>query len=360
MGKGKKKHSEEPAADPSTAEDEEELAAMGFSKEPEPAEEEPEEPVMTDPPVKAAATLSESEPVSSAEPPAAPVPAPATPAASDGIIVVDVEPSPRAAKFIGTVEKAGAELRTLESDDVSDGMLHLSKKCTANMKESFVAFKEHALDLGIAVTSEPAPEDGRLKAMYRTSEFKKVAQLPVAMFYAIAALLCLITFAAIYFPKMYTPMLVEKVRGKFIEYEVCMRVCGWCSRRQQAAHTTAANDTAPALTTALTYPPLSLSLLYSLLQVDKKAGKAKELVVEYGSKAYEQAKTSQLAAKASEAAAQGLEKASAAYEQVAANPAVQQIAVKGGELASQARAKVAEQLVKARGESPAPALNGTV
>ena len=77
---------------------------MGFSKEPEPAEEEPEEPVMTDPPVKAAATLSESEPVSSAEPPAAPVPAPATPAASDGIIVVDVEPSPRAAKFIGTVE----------------------------------------------------------------------------------------------------------------------------------------------------------------------------------------------------------------------------------------------------------------
>ena len=140
-----------------------------------------------------------------------------------------------------------------------------------------------------------------------------------------------------------------------------MYACVW-SRRQQAAHTTAANDTAPALTTALTYPPLSLSLslLHSLLQVDKKAGKAKELVVEYGSKAYEQAKTSQLAAKASEAAAQGLEKASAAYEQVAANPAVQQIAVKGGELASQARAKVAEQLVKARGESPAPALNGTV
>ena len=360
MGKGKKKHSEEPAADPTTAEDEEELAAMGFSKEPEPAEEEPEEPVMTDPPVKAAATLSESEPVSSAEPPAAPVPAPATPAASDGIIVVDVEPSPRAAKFIGTVEKAGAELRTLESDDVSDGMLHLSKKCTANMKESFVAFKEHALDLGIAVTSEPAPEDGRLKAMYRTSEFKKVAQLPVAMFYAIAALLCLITFAAIYFPKMYTPMLVEKVRGKFIEYEVCMRVGAAADGSTSSTHDCSTRHSTSTHHGTHIPPPLSLSLIHSLSQVDKKAGKAKELVVEYGSKAYEQAKTSQLAAKASEAAAQGLEKASAAYEQVAANPAVQQIAVKGGELASQARAKVAEQLVKARGESPAPALNGTV
>ena len=139
-----------------------------------------------------------------------------------------------------------------------------------------------------------------------------------------------------------------------------MYACVWSSRRQQAAHATAAHDTAPALTYPSLYLSCTLSLVLSLSQVDKKAGKAKELVVEYGSKAYEQAKTSQLAAKASEAAAQGLKKASAAYEQVAANPAVQQIAVKGGELASQARAKVAEQLVKARGESPAPALNGTV
>ena len=140
-----------------------------------------------------------------------------------------------------------------------------------------------------------------------------------------------------------------------------MYACGWSSKTAASSthdcckrHSTSTHHS--------THIPLSLSLslVLSLLQVDKKAGKAKELVVEYGSKAYEQAKTSQLAAKASEAAAQGLEKASAAYEQVAANPAVQQIAVKGGELASQARAKVAEQLVKARGESPAPALNGTV
>ena len=140
-----------------------------------------------------------------------------------------------------------------------------------------------------------------------------------------------------------------------------MYACGCSSRRQHKQHTRLQHTTQHQHSPRHSHtPPLSLSLVHSLSQVDKKAGKAKELVVEYGSKAYEQAKTSQLAAKASEAAAQGLEKASAAYEQVAANPAVQQIAVKGGELASQARAKVAEQLVKARGESPAPALNGTV
>ena len=125
-------------------------------------------------------------------------------------------------------------------------------------------------------------------------------------------------------------MLVEKVRGKFIEYEVCMRVCGAADGSKQ--HTRLQKTTQHQHSPRHSHPPpsLSLSLLHTLSQVDKKAGKAKELVVEYGSKAYEQAKTSQLAAKASEAAAQGLEKASAAYEQVAANPAVQQIAVKGG------------------------------
>ena len=43
------------------------------------------------------------------------------------------------------------------SQDVSDGMLELSKTCTSSMKSSFSTFKEHALDLAMeALAAEAA------------------------------------------------------------------------------------------------------------------------------------------------------------------------------------------------------------
>ena len=42
----------------------------------------------------------------------------------------------------------------------------------------------------------------------------------LAALYALCALLCFVTFAAVYYPKMYAPLLLEKTRSKFIEWHV--------------------------------------------------------------------------------------------------------------------------------------------
>jgi hypothetical protein len=227
------------------------------------------------------------------------------PADGDGVVIVDVEPSPGALKFLGTVSNVGNQLSTLETSDVSDGMLELSKTCTSSMKSSFSTFKEHALDLAITASSDSTADEGRLRTVYRQSEFVKLVQLPLAGMYAIAALLCLITFAAIYFPKLYAPVLINKARTKFIEWHVAER-----------------------------------------------ASEVSSSVVDYSSRAYTAAASSQIAAKATETASVGYAKAAEAYTTVASNPAVVAVSAKSGEAASQVRAKLSTELQKMRGNSP--------
>jgi len=228
----------------------------------------------------------------------------ATPAPADttGVVVVDVEPSPGAVKFLGTVTNAANQLSTLESSDVSDGMLELSKRCSSSMHESFSSFKEHALDLAIVASAEAPPAEGRWRGIAKQAEPAKLAQLPLAALYAVCALLCAMAFAVVYYPRMYGPLLVEKAKSKFIEYHVA-----------------------------------------------EKAGQAKVAVVTYAGQAYSAAASSNAAAEAKKYAAVGSSKASSAYASVVASPAVQAISAKSGEAAAQVRGKVVEQLVKLRG-----------
>jgi len=252
-----------------------------------------------------------SAPAAPAEEPKQPVTfeQPMTPAPADDIeamVVVDVGPSPAAAKFLGTMGTVGEELSTLESEQVGEGMFELSKRFQQSTKESWQTFSEHALDVALVATSAEAPDDGRLRGVLKATSVKKLACLPLAGVYAIVALLCLMSFACIYYPKMYAPVLIDKARNKFLEYEVASR-----------------------------------------------AQAAKERIVDVSTEVYTKAAASQLGEKSKEAMEVVTAKATEVYSTVASQPVVQAVAAKSGEAASQLRAKIADELVKAKAAQPA-------
>ncbi|EOD05579.1 hypothetical protein EMIHUDRAFT_453643 [Emiliania huxleyi CCMP1516] len=142
-----------------------------------------------------------------AAPSEAPAAAPTPPESSDVIVDVDLA-TPGAAKFMDTLSDVGSRVGGLGSDDVSDGMYELSRRCGSTMKSSLIAFKEHALDIAIAATSDPPPDQQQL------------GQLPMALLFAIFTLFCTVAFAVIHFPKKYAPALLHKAKAKAIEYKV--------------------------------------------------------------------------------------------------------------------------------------------
>ena len=290
--------------------------------EPEPAAEPEPEPepepksVIAAPPAQPdplpAPTKVASAPAAPAEEPKKPVTfeQPMTPAPADDVesamVVVDVGPSPAAQKFLGTMGTVGEELSALESEQVSDGMYELSKRFQKSTQESWQSFSAHALDVALVATSEEAPAEGRLRGLVAATSVKKLALLPLAGVYAIVALLCLMSFACIYYPKMYAPVIIDKARSKFLEYEV-----------------------------------------------SKRAQEAKEKIVEVSTDVYAKAAASQVGEKSKEAIGVVSAKATEVYSTVAAQPVVQAVAAKSGEAASQLRAKIADELVKAKAAQPA-------
>ena len=117
-------------------------------------------------------------------------------------VVVDVPITPGAVKFMDTMTDVGSRVGTLAPDDVSDGMFELSRRCSRTMKQTFGAFKDHALDLAITATTEPtigSEQTAVWRRVSRKTEWRKLIQLPVAALYAMLTLLCVVTFAMIYF-----------------------------------------------------------------------------------------------------------------------------------------------------------------
>ena len=220
-------------------EDEDDLAAMGFgTTAPAPPEHtaadaiEEESAAAPAPPLPEPAAPAEPPAAATAPPPPpAAVPAPPPPAAvpvrtpaqtpitpTPDTVVVDVEPSPGAVKFISTVGEAGSTLATLGASEVSDGMLELSRQSTKNMKDSFGTFKTHLLDLAVTATSDAPNGQKSWKLAASQAEWRKLADLPLAALYAVIALACLCAFAVIYYPKQYGPLLLDKAKTKFIEW----------------------------------------------------------------------------------------------------------------------------------------------
>jgi len=157
-----------------------------------------------------------------AAPSEAPAAAPTPPESSDVIVDVDLA-TPGAAKFMDTLSDVGSRVGGLGSDDVSDGMYELSRRCGSTMKSSLIAFKEHALDIAIAATSDPPPDQqqvGAVRRAYNKAEMAKLGQLPMALLFAILTLFCTVAFAVIHFPKKYAPALLDKAKAKAIEYKV--------------------------------------------------------------------------------------------------------------------------------------------
>ena len=256
-------------------------------------------------PVAEPAPQPEEVPPPAAE--SAPGGAPVTPAAASSTemtdVVVDVEPSPGAAKFFGTVSAAGEHLSTLNSDEVSDGMLELSRRCKNDAVASFDTFKTHALDVAVVATSAPASADEKAwKLALKQTEWRKLAQLPLAAMYALFALFAVCAFAVIYYPKQYGPQLYDKAKTKVIEW-----------------------------------------------QVVEKAEVAGVFIKTHASTAYTVAANSGVAAKGAEVASKAAESASEAVAKATANPAVAGALAKASETAELARAKVAEKLVELKG-----------
>jgi hypothetical protein len=228
------------------------------------------------------------------------------------VVVVDVPITPGAIKFMDTMTSVGSSVGTLDPDDVSDGMYELGRRNKANMKESWSTFKEHALDIAITATSPAAAGSEQLGVVRRVGgvmEGKKLAQLPLAALYAMLTLMCMVAFAAIYYPKMYAPVLFDKAKAKLVEYKVA-----------------------------------------------EKAASAATKLKDKSLEAYEVAKSSDLAAKGSDYLAKGKEKTSEAYEKAnvaLSNSAVANaIAEKTSNATSVVRSKVAAKLVELKGGVP--------
>ena len=83
-------------------------------------------------------------------------------------------------------------------------------------------------------------------------------------------------------------------------------------------------------------------------QVAEKVDTAKTTIVDASTKAYTAAASSDIAAKSTELAGKGYEQAAAALTTVSQNPSVVKLAEKSGETASQLRARVADELLKLR------------
>jgi hypothetical protein len=202
---------------------------------------------------------------------------------------------------------------TPPSQDVSDGMFELSKKCSKHMQESFCGFKEHALDLAVTACRDPPPEKRTWRVVAQQTDWKKLVQLPLAGLYAVMAFLCLTAFAVIYYPKQYGPLVYDKTKSKLTEWQVADR-----------------------------------------------AEKARSTAEDYLSQTYSAAASSDIAAKIAEKGTAAAAAAGEAFTAASANPVVEQVATKTGEAAAQLRSTLAEKLNELKGaqENTADVANG--
>ena len=111
--------------------------------------------------------------------------------------------TPEAAKFIDTIETVTGVVGNIGSSEVSDGMLELSRRRTEDMRTSFSVFKDHSLDLAITACGDDTEGRGRLRRVAAEAQWRKLLAGPFAAAYAIMALVCLMMYAAVYFPKLY-------------------------------------------------------------------------------------------------------------------------------------------------------------
>ena len=132
---------------------------------------------------------------------------PAQPAVEPVVAVPTAEAeigiTPHAAKFIDTIDTVTGVVGNIGSSEVSDGMLELSRRRTDDMRASFNTFKDHSLDLAITACADDTEGRGRLRKVAAEAQWRKLLAGPFAAAYALMALLCLMMYAAVYFPKLY-------------------------------------------------------------------------------------------------------------------------------------------------------------
>lgn len=189
---------------------------------PEPTPEVPEpEPEMAPAPVPVPEPVAAPSSAVTASAIAERIAEPLAGAPSEMVIVDIASPPPGAVKFIGAMSEVGSTVSTLGSDDVSDGFHHLAQRCGANAMEAGATFKSHSLDLAIAATTDH-PDDSRhsLRVALSKAEARKLIAGPAAVLYAVLAMICLVAFAVVYYPKQYAPKLYEAAKTKLVEYKV--------------------------------------------------------------------------------------------------------------------------------------------
>ena len=112
------------------------------------------------------------------------------------------------------MSKVTDELTALEATDVSDGLYEYSLSYKESMRSKFADFKEHTLDLALVTFADPEEGVSRRSALAKTVSGKELLKLPLAGVYALLALLCIIMFSVVHFPRKYAPIAYAKTKEK--------------------------------------------------------------------------------------------------------------------------------------------------
>ncbi|KAL1522785.1 hypothetical protein AB1Y20_017757 [Prymnesium parvum] len=129
---------------------------------------------------------------------------------------ISIPASPGAAKFMGTMSKVTGELSTLETNDVSDGLFAYAKQSKDAARANLMDFKDHILDIGVVLFSDECRENGlsRRAALRQTISGKKILKLPAAGLCALLALVFIVLFSVLHFPRKYVPIGYSYTKAK--------------------------------------------------------------------------------------------------------------------------------------------------
>lgn len=267
------------------------------AKEPDPepeAKPEPEPPTEPTSAVAAPPTLDDDDSVvEAAAPPPAPAPtAPVVLEATPVVVAVSDSPcpSPGASKFFSSVSESSEKLGELSSNDVSEGMLELSKRYQRTAKSEFGEFRSHALHLGIQACKPPEGTTAST-ALWKEVKGTVLLKMPGAALWGMISLFFLALFAMVYYPSIYLPKAKDATKAKLIEWKVKERALEYTATAREGC-----------------------------------------------GKAYAAASSSAVATKGVEYATVAREKIGKAYETVSTHP----VTIKGAELTAVPRAKASE------------------
>uniref|UniRef100_A0A7S0PZ96 Uncharacterized protein n=1 Tax=Coccolithus braarudii TaxID=221442 RepID=A0A7S0PZ96_9EUKA len=151
-------------------------------------------------------------------------------------------------KVFVAVEKCKQQLSGISALDVADALHESARFHLSSVHNLLSKFRSHSLELSITACRPPNGQ----------STAAALAALPLSAAYALFAFICIAIFASIYYPRRYTPVVLDFAKKKYDEYQVAAIMALMLASIKQLANTAYSKVIAsPAHTKAVEYYALA-------------------------------------------------------------------------------------------------------